>query len=95
MRLIHSAGPASRVRAWPNPASSRASVEFISREEGRVRLSLMDAIGREVTLFTEQSVEAVRLYRMELDLSAIPSGSYFMVLRTPSEVKTTRISIDQ
>ncbi|MCB0714358.1 MAG: T9SS type A sorting domain-containing protein [Ignavibacteriae bacterium] len=95
IRLIHSTGPASRIRVWPNPAQTSASVEFISREEGTVRLSLVDALGREVAMLSEQSVEGVKLYRMDLDISTIPSGSYFLVFRTPTEVKTTRITIEQ
>lgn len=95
IRLIHSTGPATRVRVWPNPASDQLNVEFISREEGTVRLELVDAIGRQVGTLAEQEVEAVRLYSMGIDLTDVASGTYFLILRTPSDVKTTRLTIKQ
>lgn len=95
IRLIHSNGPATRVRIWPNPASDRLNVEFISRENGTARLELVDAIGRQVATLDEQEVEAVRLYNVDLDLSEIASGTYFLILRTPTDVKSTRLTIEQ
>lgn len=95
VRLIHSTGPATRVRIWPNPASDRINVEFISREEGTVRLELVDAIGRQVGTFAEQEAEAVRLYSVSLDLTGVASGTYFLLLRTPTDVKTIRLVIEQ
>ena len=95
VRLVHGTGPASRVRVWPNPASGSTEVAFVSREEGPVRVTLVDAIGREVATLAEQTVEAVKLYSINADLSSIPSGSYFLVFRTPTEVKTTRLTIEQ
>lgn len=94
IRLIHSTGPATRVRVWPNPAADQINVEFISREEGTVSLELVDAIGRQVGTLAEQQVDAVRLYSVALDLSNVASGTYFLVLRTPTDVKTTRLTVE-
>lgn len=95
IRLIHSSGPSARVRVWPNPASENLNIEFVSREEGSVRLTLVDALGRDVALLAEQEVEAIKLYRVGVNIESIASGSYFLVLRTPTEIKTTRLTIEQ
>ena len=95
IRLIHSAGPASRVRVWPNPVTHDGNVEFTSREAGTVRLTLVDAIGREVATVAEQEAEAGKLYRMGLDFSSISSGSYLLVFDTPTEVKTIKLTVQQ
>lgn len=95
IRLVHSAGPASRIRVFPNPASDRVSVEFTSKEEGRASLVLIDQFGREVATLAEQGVEAAQLYRVDVDLMNISSGAYFVILRTPGEIKTMKLVIEQ
>ena len=95
VRLIRSLGPASRLRVWPNPAIGNTNVEFVSREAGQVRLTLVDAIGRELKVLAEESVESMELQRVSVDISTIASGTYFLVMRTPGEIKTTRITVEQ
>ena len=95
IRLVRSTGPSARVRVWPNPASDNINVEFVSREEGTARITIVDAIGREIATLAEQEVEATKLYRVDVDIKSISSGSYFLVLRTPSDIKTTRLTIEQ
>lgn len=95
IRLLHAGGPSARLRVWPNPASDQLNIEFISKEEGTARLTLVDALGRDVVDLAEQQVEAVTMYSLDVDISSIASGSYFLVLRTPSQVKTLRLTIQQ
>jgi len=95
IRLVHSAGPASRLRVFPNPVHDRVSIEFTSREEGEATIVLVDQFGRDVADLGTTQVESSRLYRIETDLSTISSGAYFMVLRTPDEIKTVRVVIEQ
>ncbi len=95
IRLVHSAGPASRLRVFPNPIRDRVSIEFTSREEGDASIVLVDQFGRDVADLATMPVESNRLYRVETDLSHISSGAYFMVLRTPGEIKTVRVVIEQ
>ncbi len=95
IRLVQSAGPASRIRAFPNPASNQVAVEFTSREEGNATITMVDVIGRDVALLVDQAVEEDRLYRVDVDLTSIAAGNYFLVLRTPSEIKTLRLTVEQ
>lgn len=95
IRLVHAAGPASRLRVFPNPVRDRVSIEFTSREEGEATIVLVDQFGRDVADLAAMQVESNKLYRIETDLSSISSGAYFMVLRTPGEIKTVRVVIEQ
>lgn len=95
IRLVQSAGPASRIRAFPNPASNQVAVEFTSREEGNVTIMMVDLLGRDVALLVDQEVEQGRLNRVDVDLASIAAGNYFLVLRTPSEIKTLRLTVEQ
>lgn len=95
IRLVHAAGPASRLRVFPNPIRDRVTVEYTSRREGSTTVVLVDQFGREVLEIAADDVESNALQRVETDLGTMPSGAYFMVLRTPDEIKTVRVVIEQ
>lgn len=95
IRLVHTAGPASRLRIFPNPVRDRVSIEFTSREEGEATIVLVDQFGRDVEDLGGMQVGPNTLYRIESDLSTVSSGAYFMVLRTPGEIKTVRVVVEQ
>ena len=96
-RLIVSnrGGVIARISAMPNPASEYVTVEFIAGERGNVRITLVDGIGTEQGVIADQEVEGDRVYRVGVDLSTLPSGSYFLVMQTPTVVRTTPLIIQQ
>lgn len=93
VRLIRSGAFASRVRASPNPSHGRTTLEFVAAEDGPVEIRLVDLLGNDVARLIETNAEAERLYRSEVDLDAIASGSYVIVYRTPTQVLTERLVI--
>jgi hypothetical protein len=69
----------------PNPASSVATVEFEAVENGRMALRLIDARGRLAgVVFDEDIVPGI--YRADLDVASLPSGTYWLVLTSPSQM---------
>ena len=78
---LASAGAASELAAFPNPTAGRATVAFSVEAAGAVRLSVHDALGREVAVLAEGAVEA-GAHRVELDASAWPAGVYLVRLAT-------------
>lgn len=95
IRLIRSGEFASRIRVWPNPASDHAMLEYVAAESGPVLIRLVDLYGNEVARLLESEVEAQRLYQAEIDIDAIPSGSYTVVYSTPTQTTTQRLLITQ
>lgn len=95
VRLILSHGISARVSVMPNPASEQANIEYVSDELGRVRLSLVDGIGVERMILVDQDVEGARMYQLQVDLTQMPSGSYFLVLQTPNLTRTVPLIIQQ
>lgn len=85
IRLIRAGGPASRLRALPNITEGPATIEYVAGEAGPIRIALIDELGREETVLIDGSVDAARLYRNTFDLGDLPTGSYFIVMRTPTE----------
>jgi hypothetical protein len=95
VRLVESLGPASRIRVWPNPIRDNATIEYVSREEGEVELTVVDPLGRPVRQIVQQDAEQMKVYRVSADFSTISSGNYFLVYRTPSEVRTIQLTVGQ
>lgn len=73
----------SALRVSPNPASEQVTVDLALREdyrlEGTVQLMLLDAQGKEVLRRTIGA--SVAQLRANVDLSAYPSGLYYVHLR--------------
>lgn len=74
---------ASRIALWPNPASQRTTVEFVSAESGIGEIRIVDLLGNVAMRLPAEMIEAERPYHKEIDLAGIPSGSYMVVLATP------------
>ncbi|MEP7217518.1 MAG: hypothetical protein ABI876_01310 [Bacteroidota bacterium] len=76
----------------PNPASEQAEVEYEVIESGGTQLYIADLFGRPVRRLLDGGVAPGR-HVGEIDLSEIPSGVFFLVLRTPSESRCVPIEI--
>lgn len=94
IRLILSGESASIISAYPNPASAKATVEFQTSEIGPTRLYMLDLLGREVAEWFRQDVVPSR-YSVDIDLHALASGSYLLVLQTPTERITRAFEVRQ
>ena len=94
IRLIQS-GPAARLTIWPNPASISATVEFTPNESGVVDMRLVDLLGADVIQLARQEVEVDRSYRLPIDLTSVPTGTYTLVFRLPATTITRRIIVRQ
>ena len=66
---------------YPNPSAGRATVAFSVEAETTVRLTVLDALGREVAVLADGPVEAGP-HTAELDGAALPAGTYLVRLVT-------------
>ncbi|MEM1042502.1 MAG: T9SS type A sorting domain-containing protein [Bacteroidota bacterium] len=76
--------------AYPNPFRSSATVPFELGEAGRVRLAVLDVLGREVAVLHE-GVLAAGAHRATLDGSRLASGVYLVVLEAGGQRQATRV----
>lgn len=95
VRLIRSGAFATRISVMPNPASVHTTVTYVSAEAGSSELRIVDLLGTVVARIPAGTLEAERLYRQELDLSGIATGSYVLVLATPSGVISQPLLVTQ
>lgn len=68
----------------PNPARGHMRVPLRLAEATRVRLSVYHVLGREVLVVQDGPMEA-GFHRAEVDVSALPSGRYVLVMRTGTD----------
>jgi hypothetical protein len=77
--------PEAAIAAFPNPCNGRTTIVFRTGREGPVRLSVYNALGREVARLVDSRFPA-GVHRVEWDTTAhgevVSSGLYFCVLAT-------------
>lgn len=70
--------------------ASESSVNYTLPEATDIQISLWDALGRAVKTLHAGHADAGE-HTLAWDASALPSGAYFIRLKTPSAVKTARV----
>ena len=68
------------LHCYPNPFNNRARIRCRLGESGRIRLALLDPLGREVALLADE-VRAAGEYEWPLSAEGLASGLYFVTLR--------------
>ena len=78
-------------RARPNPFNPTTTVRFRVAEAQRVTLALYDALGRRVADLYDGYAEAGRYESVRVDGTALPSGTYTVVLEGETVRGSTRV----
>lgn len=86
VRLIRRGPSAGIIRVAPMPVQTSATVRAQFVERGPTRIILIDAIGREIATLLDAIDIAPGVRDIELQAGTIASGSYYLVLMTPSEM---------
>jgi lysyl endopeptidase len=77
----------------PNPARSQSRVSFAVREEQPVRVTLYDPLGRRLRVLRDETVRPFRRQTVQVDLSSLSSGVYFLRIRGQRAARTARIAV--
>jgi hypothetical protein len=86
VRLI-TRGPAAGITGmYPMPATSIATAKTVLIERGPTRMIIIDAIGKEIATVLDDPDARPGQYDVDLNVSEIASGSYYLVLMTPNEM---------
>ncbi len=76
---------------YPNPARSQATVRYAVPDRQTVTLFLYDVLGRKLRTVTKEKKEGRT--KVQLDVSGLSSGTYFLQLETRNMVKTERLTV--
>jgi hypothetical protein len=91
-RLYDVHGVESALKIAPNPAGSRAELEYDLAEDGEIAIDLYDAIGGRVASVVGGYRDA-GTYRIGIATGGLPAGVYIAVMRTPTRIVSARIDI--
>jgi hypothetical protein len=78
-----------QLQVYPNPANEYINVSFIVDETQQVKISLRDAAGRVV--YNEATDAVAGFNNLQIDLSNLSKGVYFVQLQTASSSENTRL----
>lgn len=95
VRLIKRTTSAALINAYPNPADNYTTIEYILSERGETSMYLMDVQGKIVTILYKLPSVIPGHYSFDADIEYVPSGSYFLILKTPSEMFSKRFLIER
>ncbi|MCU0426481.1 MAG: T9SS type A sorting domain-containing protein [Candidatus Kapabacteria bacterium] len=81
-----------QIRAFPNPTSESVSVSVMLPAPSTLRLSLFDALGKEIVRLADNEMASGEV-RYSLATTAFPAGVYTLRLQAGLRVQTERIVI--
>ncbi len=92
LRLTTTAERDKIVAISPNPMRDVAEIAYTVREDGDIDLALVDAQGKRVITLAD-GIHAAGAHSVMLPARELPSGTYFLVMRTPSGKVQQRIQL--
>ena len=91
-RLFDAAGTLRLAPNRPNPFNTSTVIEFETIEAGDTELFITDMLGRTVATLHRGTL-SIGVHSAVFDAAELPSGSYLVVLRTPSQTLMRRIQL--
>jgi hypothetical protein len=82
----------NRLSVFPNPATAQATLRFFLAEAGAVRLSVHDAVGREVKVVLDEARNA-GAYEATVNTSNLTAGLYYCRLQNGSQQTTRKLVV--
>jgi hypothetical protein len=92
VRLLNPAGLVKIVAVRPNPVTDEAEVEIATVEAGRTRVVVMDMLGRESAIVFDGELPSGH-HILPLTTRQLTTGSYYMLLTTPTVRYVYRVDI--
>ena len=93
-RLLKRGNPTALLSIYPNPARDNTSINYTLNESGHTEIYLIDEMGKTaLSLLSKNSIPGS--YSLKAKLEDIRNGSYFLILKTPSEMFTKKILINK
>ena len=91
-------GPAGTPARWltanvPNPFSGATEIRFALPEAQEVTLEVYDLLGRRVALLADAEPMTASSHGVAFDSGALSSGTYLVVLRTPTHSEARQITV--
>lgn len=91
-RLLNPDGKVQLMSINPNPVNQTAEIEFELIETGYTKLFISNILGIKVKTLIDGKPRLGR-QKITIDTKGLASGTYFIILQTPTEVRNRRMEI--
>jgi len=75
-----------------NPFNAQTSISYSVIETGRTKLSVLDVLGREVTVLVD-ATQSTGQYNAFFDASKLPSGVYVCILQSATQLRMIEMKL--
>jgi len=82
-----------QISNYPNPFSNNTIVVYTLEEEGQIRISLVNSLGKEIKIL-ENDIKAKGEYRLPIQVRDQPEGLYFLFAQTSKGTVTYKMVIN-
>jgi choice-of-anchor B domain-containing protein len=77
--------------AYPNPFNPQTNIRYALPSAMKIRISVSDALGREVALLVDSPEMAAGSYTVQFDGTGLPSGTYLIRLESEAGIQTRQV----
>ena len=81
------------VTAYPNPVRTRGTVEVQVEDPTETTVELYNLLGQRMETLYDGTLRPGAPTRLRLRADDLPSGTYFVRVRTPAGTETRRVSV--
>ncbi|MEL6924342.1 MAG: T9SS type A sorting domain-containing protein, partial [Bacteroidota bacterium] len=85
------AGSYFQLRAFPNPTRSELTLQFELPAASELSITVQNLLGQSIQKAGDKQFFARGVHRFPLSLNELPTGVYFIQLRTPEQSATLRV----
>jgi hypothetical protein len=85
----------SFLNAYPNPASTTTTLDYLLPRNTKSRLAIYDVLGREVQAQTIEPTSSNTAQHLTVNTSTLPSGHYFLSLGSAGQFVTRELVIER
>jgi hypothetical protein len=91
-RLLTSSGQVSLMLVKPNPSYDNCQIDYETTEKGRTQVFIMNTNGQIVSTLVDGTV-ARGLKSLSVDIRSLPTGSYYVILQTPTKRRSVNLEV--
>jgi hypothetical protein len=77
----------------PNPAQGSVTLFFAVKEEARATVNVYNMLGQQVATLYDGMSQAGERQRLQVDASTLPSGTYFVRLKSGGKTTTRQLTV--
>lgn len=81
------------IKVFPNPASSKVTIQYILKDDSNVKIELYDIFGKSIKTILNQREQSMDQHAYSVPLDGLASGLYFIKININGAESTIKLSV--